>query len=170
MPTDIVASKIAELLKLGPIAMVDLVLNPEDNPSAHESVLAVMLAPNRFRLIASPSLLLGLAADDVIELAPEEPRGCRLLERSGNVCVQLCLDKPCDHVERSLLPFVKAANGWLDGKLDAPAAQMLVFTFPASTRPDQLEEVRAVAEAAFPGCRWCYGNVTAPSGNAPAPA
>jgi Domain of unknown function (DUF4265) len=61
--------------------------NPDGTPF-YESILVDVLGENRYRVVASPGLAEGMAANDEIELAPDEPLGYRILKRGGNISVQ----------------------------------------------------------------------------------
>ena len=52
-----------------------------------ESLPAVVVTPGRYRLLASPGFVEGVAAGDEFELSQESPLGYRVLRRGGNLCV-----------------------------------------------------------------------------------
>src|SRR5215207_6392035 len=83
-----------------------------------ESLPAVVVGPGRYRLLASPCYVEGLAAGDEFELSPHAPQGYRVLARSGNLCIWLYFHHEVDaeRVETADLPrAVDALGGRLDG-------------------------------------------------------
>lgn len=125
---------------------------------AYEEVLAEWVDGNRYRLIKSPGLVLGVAAGDEIELCDNE--SFRVLRRAGNVCVQLFSSDPdlLQQCERHLTPLLRALGGWLDGR----AEKELVFTIPAEVGFRPIEQALGGASQLFKGIEWYYGNVYDP--------
>jgi hypothetical protein len=142
---------------------IDLVVatNPDGTPF-YESVLVEPRGERRYRVLASPGLLEGVAAGDEIELTDEEP-GYRVLARGGNVCVQFHWDGDIQRCERELLPKIEALGGWIDGG----TSRLIVFTIPASAGFPAIEAVFATVAADYPGCAWLYGNVYDPVDGTP---
>jgi hypothetical protein len=132
--------------------------NPDGTPF-YESVLVERLGPEQYRVLASPGLLEGLAADDEIELAPEESRGFRITKRGGNVCVQFFWGDDAGGPWQELERQVAALGGRLDGQTPG----LLVFTIPVSTGFPAIESIFYGAENRYAGCRWMYGNVYDPA-------
>lgn len=128
-----------------------------------EEVAVEPLAGGRFRLLASPGLLDGLAAGDVFELDDAGRYG--VVERSGNICVQLYYPRADLHrrVDEELVPDVNAAGGWLDGR----APGLSVLTFPLSVGFPAIERLLETWTEAVPGASWSYANVYAEDGVTP---
>jgi hypothetical protein len=138
---------------------VDLTAILHDGRSAAETVLVERIGDDRFRLLSSPGLVLGLAAGDEFELAPGEPQGYRLLRRGGNVCVQVFLSKNAEECRQTLISLVEELSGRLDGEAKGKTTYELVFTIPVTAGFPAIERVMKVAETMSPGCEWFYGNV-----------
>jgi len=66
---------------------VNLTAILHDGRAVPENVLVQQIGSNRFRLLCSPGLVLGLAAGDEFELAPDDPQGYRLVKRGGEMSV-----------------------------------------------------------------------------------
>src|SRR4029077_7801100 len=84
---------------------------PSGEP-VYEEVPVEALDGRRFRLLACPGLLDGLAAGDIFDR--HEDGSYTVITRSGNLCVQLWyphqdLD---ERVDLELLPRVAALGGW----------------------------------------------------------
>jgi hypothetical protein len=119
-----------------------------------EAVLVDSLGDGLHRLIASPTLVLGLAAGDVIQEA-----GAGRFEvksRGGNLAV-------CVYGDHSLadevVPDVWALGGVLDGR--APGAT--VFTVPVRAGFEKVEQVFNALLDRHPEMEWYYGNVYHPA-------
>lgn len=123
---------------------------------AYEEILAEHLDSKRYRLIKSPGLVLGLAADDEFELA--EDGTFRVLTRGKNVCVQVFSRSTIDECQQRLMPDVTELGGRLDGK----AERELVFTIPVSVGFQRIEDVLNRASADLKDYEWYYGNVYDP--------
>jgi len=139
---------------------LDLVvqINP-DGSRFYESVLVEKLGGNRYRLLASPGLLEGIAGGDEIELAPERPAGFRVTRRGGNICVQFFWEGDLNDCADALGPKAAALGGRIDGQ----TASLLVFTIPVSAGFPAIERIFYDAETRYTGCRWMYGNVYDPA-------
>jgi hypothetical protein len=101
----------------------------------HEEVPVTPVGSRRFRLLASPTLALGAAAGDEIEV---DEQGVSIVRRGGNVAVHVEATEKLDDGE-----LVRQVNE-LGGVLDGRAAIERVF-----------ERFVADNEAAS----WSYGNV-----------
>lgn len=132
-----------------------------DGSVVREELLVKPLGPRRFRLLKSPGLVLGVAADDIIEV--DETGVCKPLERGRNVCVQVFTFDETPAVQKFLTPLVEAAGGRLDGC----SARQLVFTFPVSVGFAAIEAPLKKLEAKFSTVEWVYGNVYGDDGVTP---
>lgn len=74
------------------------VLDASGKRTIDESVPAEPIGPGRFRLLASPGLVQGLAAGDEVELAPSQAQGFRVLQRGGPA-LHLGLSARADAIE-----------------------------------------------------------------------
>lgn len=126
----------------------------QEGREVRESVVVDDLGDGRYRLLRSPGVLGNLAAGDLFELDPDD--GLRVLERGGNLSVQVSSATPLGECERFLAERLVPLGGYLDGREDG----VVVFTVPASAGFPALDAVLREVEARFPGCVAAYGNVT----------
>jgi Domain of unknown function (DUF4265) len=118
----------------------------------HEELPARPLDTGAWQLLSTPGLVLGVAADDVVRVADDGR--FEVLERGGNVAVQLYTRQPQAEVEE-LLDEVEDKGGWLDGY---HAGRLAVFTFPVTAGFEAIEGV-VDAYARRHDEEWYYGNV-----------
>lgn len=116
-----------------------------------EEIRVERLSATQVRVAASPGLLLGVAAGDIIE--PDHTGGFRLIERGGNLAVQLHGDT--QQVDQALA----AALGDLRYRFDGRAKQLTVLTIPVSETFARVEAALNRLCAQVPGSAWYYGNV-----------
>ena len=122
-----------------------------------EEVLpAEPLGGDRFRLLASPGIVEGVAAGDEVELAPADPRGFRVLRRGGQLCLWVYLPEPPPEQTDARLSLAATILG---GYLDGGNTNLRVLTVPASAGFKQVEAELGSAVAELPGSIWAYGNV-----------
>jgi Domain of unknown function (DUF4265) len=128
-----------------------------------EEVPVEALGDERYRVLASPGLLDGLAAGDVFERRPDGTFA--VLERSGNLCVQIWYPDADlrARVDAELMAGVTALGGWLDGR----TAGASVLTFPLSAGFARIEDLLDAWVATAPEARWSYANVYAEDGWTP---
>ena len=121
--------------------------------AANEEVMAEKVGENRYRVAASPGMLQGLAADDVIALDADSPAGFRLLERGDNVCIHLF----CDAGQRAQIRAdLEQILGRIGGRLDGTMGETgLCFTISVAAGFTAIEgALRRVV-----GDEWAYSNV-----------
>lgn len=121
-----------------------------------ETLPAEPLGEGRWRLLASPGVVEGLAAGDEIALDPAVPRGFRLLKRSGQLCIWFYLPKPAPPAADARV--IRAA-GRLGGYLDGGRGQLRVLTVPVSSGFDAIARELDLAAKDLEGSTWLYGNV-----------
>jgi hypothetical protein len=132
-----------------------------DGKPIYEMVPAEEVGPNRYRLSASPGFAPGIAGGDVIEVAPAERLGYRVLERSGNVSIQLFLHR-CDPEEQAqIVSVMRSIGAWLDGGKDVMHGSgcLLIFTVPVAVGFGTIEQAMSRISLEFPVDKWMYGNV-----------
>ena len=127
-----------------------------------ESLPAVVVGPGRYRLLASPGFVEGLAAGDELELSPDSPLGYRVLSRGGNLCVWFYFHHEVD-AESSEAEDLSRTAGALGGRLDGGWSRMLVLTLPVSAGWAAIESAMHAAIERVGGASWLYGNVYDPS-------
>lgn len=131
-----------------------------------EEVLPVAeLGAGRYRLLASPGFVEGLAAGDEFELDPAAPLGHRVLRRGGNLCVWFYHSEPLDESSAATADVSRVAES-LGGHLDGGYSRMLVLTVPLAAGFDTVGEAFDGAARRHRGSSWLYGNVYDPSDGA----
>ena len=126
-----------------------------------ESLPTVVVAPGRYRLLASPGFVEGLAADDEFELSPDSPQGYRVLARGGNLCVWFYFPHEVDPDGGDADELSRTAAS-LGGRLDGGWSRMLVLTIPVSAGWREIESAMNAAIERVGGSSWLYGNVYDP--------
>jgi hypothetical protein len=126
-----------------------------DGTPLYEEVPVEPVGGDRFRVLASPGLLDGLAAGDVFERRADGR--FEVIERSGNLAVQIWYpdEDLGGRLHAELLPDVQALGGWLDGRTKGGS----VVTFPLSAGFPHIERVLDEWVASAPAARWSYANV-----------
>jgi hypothetical protein len=134
-----------------------------DGQRFYEEVPVEELGGDRYRAMASPGLLDGLAAGDVFERQSDGT--FEVTERSGNLCVQVWYPEEDlgERIDAGLLAGVQALGGWLDGR----TARGSVFTFPLSAGFPRIEKLLDDFVATAPAARWSYANVYGADGWTP---
>lgn len=109
-----------------------------------------------FRLLASPGLVLGIAAGDLFRVnASLEPE---VVARGGNLCIQVFRSAGVTEIEPITTPATERIGGWLDGRV----AKELVYTIPVSAGFSAVESIFLDVARGFPDIEWHYGNVYDP--------
>ncbi len=144
--------------------MPDIVLPVfvDDTRRGEEALPAEHVGEGRFRILASPGMLEGLAAGDEIEIHPNDRLGYLLVKRGRNLCVWFYFSVIVDETHPdvfALTTSVEALGGWLDGGY----ARMVVFTIPVSVGFEAVERLFDDAVARHPESTWMYGNVYDPA-------
>ncbi|MDP3157922.1 MAG: DUF4265 domain-containing protein [Archangium sp.] len=117
-----------------------------------EEVVLERLGGDRFRVVQSPGLVLGIAAGDVITVDGDRPT---VVVRGGNLCVQIFSIADIARIEPVATERLRGLGGYLDGS----AEKELVFTLPLTAGWQNIERVLNEVVAQFPGAEWLYGNV-----------
>lgn len=150
-------STLAEGNDIAPHAQVRLpVFDSAGQLSLEETLPAEPLGGNRYRLVASPGLVEGLAAGDEIELDGSVPSGFRVLRRSGQLCIWFYLAKTVPSAADARV--IRAADR-LGGYLDGGRAQLRVLTIPVTAGFEAVGRELDDAVRDLPGSSWLYGNV-----------
>jgi Domain of unknown function (DUF4265) len=136
----------------------------ESGQPVFEEVPVDVLGPNRYRLLASPGILDGLAAGDVFTVDPISHL-YRVHERGGNLCVQVWypgLDL-AGRVDAELVPAVVAMGGTLDGR----EQELSSFTIPLSAGMASIETLLNDWVDHADGATWSFGNAYEEDGVTP---
>lgn len=127
----------------------------ESGQPVFEEVPVEVLGPNRYRLLASPGILDGLAAGDTFTVDPISHL-YRVHVRGGNLCVQVWypgLDL-AGRVDAELVPPVTAMAGRLDGR----EQELSSFTIPLSAGMAAIEALFNEWVDSADGATWSFGN------------
>ena len=119
----------------------------------HEEVLVDELRDGSFRIAATPGMVEGIAAGDVIRLDDDDL--FTVVHRAGNVAVQVYYRPVEDDVD-DLQAEIESLGGWLDGADDRGVR---AFTIPMSVGFPAIEAVRRSFLERHPNAEWGYGNV-----------
>jgi hypothetical protein len=118
-----------------------------------ENLLAEPLADGRFRLVCTPGLIQGFAADDVIRYHADR-RSAELVSRGMKVGVQFYHPALDDRVVAHIEGQVTAVGGSVDGHLQ----NLLVLTFPVGVRVGNIQSFLREYEERF-GAEWFFANL-----------
>jgi hypothetical protein len=126
-----------------------------------ESLPVADAGAGRFRLLASPGFVEGLAAGDELELADDAPLGYHVLRRGGNLCVWLYFARDVAEGSAEAADARRVAES-LGGRVDGGYARMVVLTIPLAAGFAAVEGALDAAVARHAGASWSYGNVYDP--------
>ncbi|MGW4790124.1 DUF4265 domain-containing protein [Streptomyces sp. NPDC004230] len=119
-------------------------------PVLEEVLVERLPAPGHVRVLASPGLVLDVAADDVLKV--DENHEFSTVMRGGNLAIQVYgPHSAADSIE----PEISAIGGRIDGR----ARNLTVFTVPASVGFPAVEKVLNSLVNRHAGVEWYYGNV-----------
>jgi hypothetical protein len=121
-----------------------------------EEVRAEPLDARKYRVLASPGLVQGIAADDEIELLPDGQ--FRVLRRGRNVCVQIFSRTNIREVERAVTDALRT----LGGRLDGSSSKQVVYTVPLRSGFSPIESALNALRERLVDYEWYYGNVYDP--------
>ncbi len=99
----------------------------------------------------------GVAAGDTVEVSDARTCAFNVVERAGNLAVQVYLAPGLGRaVESDLAPAISRIGGALDDLVDNALA---VFTIPVSSGFEQIESILNGFVDRHPDAKWYYGNV-----------
>lgn len=127
----------------------------ESGQPVFEEVPVEVLGPTRYRLMASPGILDGLAKGDVFSVDPQTG-AYQVEEHGGNLCVQVWypgLDL-AGQIDRDLLPWIISLGGSLDGR----EQELTSFTVPLTEGLPQITNVLEGWVRSTKGATWSFGN------------
>ena len=130
-----------------------------DGARQGEEMLPVAeLGDGRYRLLASPGFVEGLAAGDEFELEPAAPFGHRVVRRGGNLCVWFYHSEALSE-SSAVTADVRSVAESLGGHLDGGYSRMLVLTIPLAAGFDAIARAFDDAVRRHAASSWLYGNV-----------
>lgn len=131
-------------------------LDQSGQRSVEEALPAEPLGGDRYRLLASPGLVEGIAAGDELELAPNERAGFRVLQRGGQLCIWVYVTEPPPAEADARLARAAAAIG---GYLDGGNTRLRILTVPVGAGFARVAAELDAAVADLGDSTWAYGNV-----------
>jgi uncharacterized protein DUF4265 len=134
--------------------------NAADEPVLETVPAAATDEPSTFRLIATPGLVQGVAANDVVRVGDQG--SFSVVRRGGNLGVQVFARELTDNSFASLHAEVERLGGYLDGGGGARAASVRVFTIPVSAGFPSVEHAFNSFVSRHPGAEWFFTNVYDP--------
>jgi hypothetical protein len=134
-----------------------------DGKPMRESIPAEKLAGNRYRMLASPGFANEFASGDVIELIDNDGR-FRVVQRGGNVCVQIFFRGDKDFAKKEFGRRLAALDGWLDGGTEGKGGNLLIYTIPHTAGFPAIEGAFENLPNHIELDEWMYGNVYADDG------
>jgi Domain of unknown function (DUF4265) len=124
---------------------------------AYEEVHVELHEGDRYRLLQSPGLALGIAAGDVFTI--NSGGEFTVVERGHNLCIQIFSEVGLAALEQVATPAFAKVGGRLDGQ----ASKELVYTISVEVGFPVIEATLASVKARFPFMEWYYGNVYDPA-------
>jgi hypothetical protein len=116
---------------------------------------------NQYRLLYSPGVVEGVAKGDVIELSDADPKGFRIIRRSGFLCVWFYF-KEAGTNRGPDGNRVRAAVEQFGGVCDGGGNTHLIFSIPVSFGFPAVEALFNDLAGQNPGSTWLFGNVYDP--------
>lgn len=127
-----------------------------------EALPVADLGDGRYRLLASPGFVEGLAAGDEFELDPDAPLGHRVVRRGGNLCVWFYHSESASE-SIAVTADIRHVAESLGGHLDGGYSRMLVLTIPLAAGFDAIARAFDDAVRRHAASSWLYGNVYDPA-------
>ena len=121
--------------------------------AVHEEVLVDDLGDGLYRIAATPGMVEGIAAGDIVQLHDDDL--LTVVHRGRNVAVHVYF-RPVDEDVDDLRPKIESLGGWLDGADDRGVR---AFTIPISVGFPAIEAVMRSFLERHPKAEWGYGNV-----------
>ena len=131
-------------------------------PQGEEVLPVADLGEGRYRLLASPGFVEGLAAGDEFELDADAPLGHRVVRRGGNLCVWFYHSEALSESSAVTADIRRVAES-LGGHLDGGYSRMLVLTVPLAAGFDAVAREFDDAVRRHAASSWLYGNVYDPA-------
>lgn len=144
---------------------IRIVAGEVDGEPVLERIPAAPRGEGMFIVRGSPGLVEGIAAGDLIRL--NEDHTFEVLERGGNLCVQVLADEFPEAETSELVSRVEALGGYLDGGSDGGTSRVRVFTIPVSAGFPAVEAAFQAFAESQPDCDWYFGNVYDEDGETP---
>ena len=126
-----------------------------------QPVEVAALGDDLYRVLYSPGLVEGIAANDVIRLVDHTLGTFEVVERGHNVAVKVAssseISNTLAEIERVLAP--------LGARRDGAISKAAVWTIPVTPGFEAIEAAMTEIMRIIPESEWWYGNVYDESGN-----
>lgn len=132
-----------------------------DGKAVFEEIPMFSLGSRSFKLAASPSLALGLAKGDTIEL-DESTGDYSVVNRAGVICVQIYFHSDCED-NLGIRYYVQEL---LDGTLDGFTSKNAALSIPFANGFPRIEYIMQILSEKF-NFDWYFGNVYSSDGETP---
>ncbi len=129
--------------------------NSSSGERVYENLPVVALGDGKYKLLASPGLVLGVAKDDEIKHFAESGE-FELLSRGRNLCIQIYTSQ---NASKSVDALAARITGELKGTLDGRTDKQVVFSIPVESGFGAVEDILNAFVDQNPDCEWYYGNV-----------
>jgi hypothetical protein len=117
--------------------------------------------PSTFRLIATPGLVEGTAAEDIVRV--EADGSFDVVRRGGNLAVHVFARGLADEAYSNLEADVERLGGYLDGGGGTHQTTVRVFTVPVAAGFAAVEAAFNAFAKQHPEAHWSFGNVYDPA-------
>ncbi|HET6250414.1 MAG TPA: DUF4265 domain-containing protein [Tepidisphaeraceae bacterium] len=138
---------------------IKLIIGHRSGKPFFETVPAERIAENTYRVLATPGLAPGVAAGDIIVRDATDPLGFRVIERSGNVALQVFFENDPRFDESQVTTIITAIGGWLDGGIGNDGGHLRIFTVPIGIGFNAIEKAMQQISSLPTFNRWYCGNV-----------
>ncbi len=134
----------------------------DSDPPGSELVPARSLGEARWELLRSPLYAMEVASGDVVRVLDSVTGAFEVVQRSGNVCVQLYLGP--SHVSdvratANVADVIKARIEPLGGRVDGMTSGLISSTVPVAVGFPAIERVFGVIARESEGAQWQFANV-----------
>lgn len=129
--------------------------NSSSGERVYENLPVTPLGNNKYKILSSPGLVLGIAKDDEIQYFPDSGE-FDLISRGRNLCIQLYLSP---NGVKDLEMLTSQIKNELEGTIDGFTKKQAVFSVPVKIGFSKLEKILNQFVQTNPDCKWYYGNV-----------
>jgi hypothetical protein len=125
-----------------------------------EAVPVERLPDGTFLLLGSPGFAGGFAAGDRVKKSSRDPEDFEIVERGGNVSVQVFLrsgkHEALEYFHQQFRGICRCVDGGLDGK---NSGHLIILTIPVRVGFQAIQRMLAEIPAIVALDSWMYGNV-----------
>ena len=132
---------------------IDLFVGTRRGERAYEPVHVTHVRDDIYRVLYTPGLVYGIAAEDEIRLLADGEFD--VVRRAGNLAVRVYSEGAIEGWAEGFIGEVQHLGGRLDGRI----RRGLAFAIPASVGFASIEALFGRFVSEHPSCHWEYGNV-----------